>query len=246
MKKIILATLLLSTSLAVAQTIEQPSLVPTPTVDAITADELVEITNSINNEIIELGSKTQNTIDILQQQIQDLDLRTQDDMNKMFDSLMNEIDGLQIETEQDTSVFYSKILNTLTDLNKKVIELEQSLLILEESQDIAKINLLFEFDSVNAVGDWQKYINIISKFLISNPEWHLTIVGHADEKGSEKYNYNLGLQRAEFVKAQLVAQSVSEDRISIQSFGEKVPAALGNTEEIRQLNRRTNFALVKK
>lgn len=246
MKKIILATLLLSTSLALAQTTEQPSLVPAPTVNVITTDELVEITNSINNEIIELGSKTQNTIDILQQQIQDLDLKTQDDMNKMFDSLMNEINGLQIETEQDTTVFYSKILNTITDLNKKVIELEQSLLILEQSQDIARLNLLFEFDSVNPIGDWQTHITTISKFMNSNPQWHLTINGHADEKGTKKYNYDLGLQRAEFIKNKLISLNVSADRISVQSFGETIPAVLGNTEKEYQLNRRVNFVLVKK
>lgn len=245
-KQIIFAVIIMSSGLAVAQTAEQPSLLPPETINTVKVDELIEITDSINNEIVKLGSKTQETIDVLQSQIVDLDIKTQDNMNKMFESLMNEIDSLQLSTEEDTTSFYSELLTTMTELDQKIIELEKSLLVLEQSQDIAKMNILFEFDSVNPIDTWQDYVNTISAFMNQNTDWHLSIIGHADEKGSSNYNYELGLKRAETVRDYLVAQNVSVERISVQSFGETVPAMLANTKEAHQLNRRVNFVLVKK
>lgn len=243
-KQLAFSILILSTGLAVAQSTEQPSLVP-PVVNTITAEELIEITNSINNEITELGSKTQDTINIIQNQIVELDVKTQSSMDKMFDSLMNEIDSLQINTEEDATTFYSETIATLNDLQNKIIELEKALLELEQSQDIAKLNLLFDFDSTTLASDYTEQINFVSQFIKTHTNWKLTIIGYADERGTEKYNYDLGLKRAEAIQTLLIEKGVDASRITIKSFGEVVPANAAKSEEANKENRRITFQLVK-
>lgn len=48
----------------------------------------------------------------------------------------------------------------------------------------------------------------------------VTIVGHADPRGSEGYNQQLGRARAEAARNYLVAQAVSTGRLRVESVGE--------------------------
>lgn len=51
----------------------------------------------------------------------------------------------------------------------------------------------------------------------------ITVTGHTDRIGSETYNYNLGLQRAETVKQIFIQNGVSELIIEAKSLGEVQP-----------------------
>lgn len=52
---------------------------------------------------------------------------------------------------------------------------------------------------------------------------NIKIVGHTDNNGSEKYNYELSLRRAESVKQYLISHDIEESRILIQGMGSKQP-----------------------
>lgn len=53
-----------------------------------------------------------------------------------------------------------------------------------------------------------------AEILKKNPEWMVTIEGHADERGTRDQNFGLSKRRAENVKAFLVARGVPRDRIT--------------------------------
>lgn len=55
------------------------------------------------------------------------------------------------------------------------------------------------------------------------------VVGHADPRGTDRYNRDLGRRRAEFVKELLVEQGMNADRIVVLSEGEQ--EAKGQSEE---------------
>ena len=59
-----------------------------------------------------------------------------------------------------------------------------------------------------------------------------SITGHADRSGSDDYNLNLSLRRADNVKAALIARGVDEAGISVAGRGEAEPAI----ESLRQLS----------
>jgi peptidoglycan-associated lipoprotein len=69
------------------------------------------------------------------------------------------------------------------------------------------------------------------------------IEGNCDEWGTDEYNYALGLKRAKAVKDALVAQGVSEDRITIVSYGESNPACTESAKTCWSKNRRADFKL---
>ncbi|MBH5328430.1 OmpA family protein [Eikenella sp. S3360] len=64
----------------------------------------------------------------------------------------------------------------------------------------------------------------------------IALIGHTDRLGSEQYNYNLGLQRAETVKAYLQGKGV-QDPISVSSAGESQPVttSCGGTRATAEL-----------
>lgn len=49
------------------------------------------------------------------------------------------------------------------------------------------------------------------------------IQGHCDEVGSDEYNIELGLRRAEGIKDYLVSLGIKEDKIKTVSYGKKRP-----------------------
>jgi len=58
------------------------------------------------------------------------------------------------------------------------------------------------------------------KYLESKPDAHLTLVGHADERGPNGYNKDLSDRRAELAKNFLVNQGVPADHLETQGVGE--------------------------
>ena len=69
-------------------------------------------------------------------------------------------------------------------------------------------------------------------------------VGHTDSMGSEAHNQRLSLRRAEAVKAYLVNQGVSAERIRTEGRGEAQPVASNDTAQGRAQNRRVDITLV--
>jgi len=58
------------------------------------------------------------------------------------------------------------------------------------------------------------------KYLENNPDAHLTLVGHADERGPNVYNKDLSDRRAEIAKNFLVEQGVPAYHLETQGLGE--------------------------
>ena len=89
-------------------------------------------------------------------------------------------------------------------------------------------------------------LNNLKDFIEQN-NYEVTIVGHTDSVGSNKYNFGLSRRRAESVKAKLIEFGLAEDRIAgIEAMGEEQPIATNETKEGRAQNRRVEFKLVQR
>ena len=71
-----------------------------------------------------------------------------------------------------------------------------------------------------------------------------SITGHADRSGSDDYNLNLSLRRADNVKAALVARGVDEAGISVAGRGEAEPAIVTDDGVREPANRRVEIILL--
>jgi len=75
-------------------------------------------------------------------------------------------------------------------------------------------------------------------WLAQNPEYNVTIEGHADEQGTREYNLALGARRANAAREYLVSMGVSAERIQTVSYGKERPAELCSAESCYAMNRR--------
>ena len=73
------------------------------------------------------------------------------------------------------------------------------------------------------------------------PDANLEVSGYTDNRGSKAYNLKLSQRRANSVKAYLVKQGVSADRISTKGYGVEMPVADNNTRVGRAKNRRVEI-----
>ena len=69
----------------------------------------------------------------------------------------------------------------------------------------------------------------------------LTLIGHADEPGGDEFNKDLGLKRAEAVKAYLVSKGADPAQISTRSQGETDLAVDTQGAQRHWKNRRVEF-----
>ena len=72
----------------------------------------------------------------------------------------------------------------------------------------------------------------------------IKIAGHTDSRGSDSFNQNLSVQRANSVRAYLGSRSISPRRMLAVGYGESQPVADNNSEVGRAKNRRVEVTLV--
>lgn len=112
-------------------------------------------------------------------------------------------------------------------------------------QGIRLDNIYFDFDKSTLRSESYKELDKLLQFLRDNPTMHVEISGHTDSKGTAAYNKQLSTKRAKVVVDYLVGKGISASRLTHQGYGFDKPVASNDTEAGRQLNRRTEFKILK-
>jgi peptidoglycan-associated lipoprotein len=104
----------------------------------------------------------------------------------------------------------------------------------------------FGFDTSDLSPEGQAAIDeFAAKIKQDNKNVYVEIQGHTDNVGSEKYNEELGLLRAESVRRYLnQKQGFPLHRINVISYGESSPVADNKTREGRSQNRRVALVVL--
>jgi len=89
--------------------------------------------------------------------------------------------------------------------------------------------------------DAQASLAKVARTLRDDPSLRLRVEGHADERGPAHLNTWLGSQRAEVVKAHLIALGIEPERMTTVSFGADRPVDTAGTEEAYARNRRVEI-----
>ena len=84
-----------------------------------------------------------------------------------------------------------------------------------------------------------KFFDESNAYLNQNLQTRLYITGHTDAKGTDQYNQELGLRRAQSVQRYFESKGIPANKIVTESKGEKEPADDNNTTAGRANNRRT-------
>lgn len=109
---------------------------------------------------------------------------------------------------------------------------------------ICLFNINFDFDSYRLRPESLKPLNDVAQMMQAYPEMHIKVFGHTDSLGSDNYNYNLSLQRANAVIKYLKSQGIDGERMEPEGFGKKYPIDTNETEKGRFRNRRVEIEVV--
>ena len=102
--------------------------------------------------------------------------------------------------------------------------------------------VLFDVNSDQLIGG-NSAVSDLAAVLTARPEWKAIVVGHTDSTGTDVYNFELSLRRANAVRAELIANGVNADKLSTRGDGATNPVGDNETPEGRALNRRIEFVI---
>lgn len=102
----------------------------------------------------------------------------------------------------------------------------------------------FAFNKHDLRTEFQSELAEVGKFLQNNPNAYVMLVGYTDSIGSEEYNLDLSLRRANSAANYLTSNhNIDRDRIVVNYYGEANPIASNDTDEGRAQNRRVEVAV---
>ncbi len=102
--------------------------------------------------------------------------------------------------------------------------------------DTAKASIELSAEQRQKVADISRYLDKVDGAFCN-------VVGHTDKAGEASSNMILGQERADFVKAYLIQNGISEAKIRASSKGQTQPLENNATEEGKAKNRRTVVTL---
>jgi peptidoglycan-associated lipoprotein len=104
-------------------------------------------------------------------------------------------------------------------------------------------DILFDFDKSDVRTNETSEISQIAMYVRQNPSVTVGIDGHADPRGTDKYNQALSERRVGAVKDALMTAGVPSAKILTGAFGESRLKCNDQTEECWQLDRRVEVLM---
>jgi len=104
--------------------------------------------------------------------------------------------------------------------------------------DVVNKHYVFYFDDINLLENSKKELNNMILEIAKIKDPIIKIIGHTDTVGSNKYNVQLGLKRANEIKKFILKSKIKTLRIDTLSYGEKNLAVKTADNVDEKLNRR--------
>ena len=110
-------------------------------------------------------------------------------------------------------------------------------------------NILYDYNKYNLSKVGRSELDTLVMFLKENRAITVEISSHTDCRGTDEYNMKLSQQRGQSCMNYLVQSGIKKDRLLIKNYGEtrllnQCDDGVECSEELHQVNRRTEFVLV--
>jgi peptidoglycan-associated lipoprotein len=102
-------------------------------------------------------------------------------------------------------------------------------------------DIYFQYDEASLSDEARQQLARNADLLKSQPQFAVTIEGHADSRGTNEYNLALGEKRANAVRDYLGSLGVGPERLRTLSYGEERPVCTTEEESCWSQNRRAHM-----
>ncbi|OQX78664.1 MAG: hypothetical protein B6D61_04965 [Bacteroidetes bacterium 4484_249] len=151
-----------------------------------------------------------------------------------------------ISVSKKDYLFHSENFNIPADAVARKIQKDIILNRVEVGTKIVLNNIFFDFNKATLRDESVAELDRLYKLLDEMPSLKIEISGHTDNIGSASYNQELSENRAKAVVDYLTKKGIDKARLTFIGYGFKQPIASNDTEEGRQMNRRTEFKILEK
>jgi outer membrane protein OmpA-like peptidoglycan-associated protein len=142
-------------------------------------------------------------------------------------------------------LFYSENVDLPKSKQYQEINKDIELSKLEVGQKIVLRNIFYDFNKSTLRTQSVAELDRLAKLLDVNPTMRIEISSHTDNVGSAAYNEKLSTSRALSVVDYLVEKKgIKKERLEFKGYGFTEPIAPNDTDQGRQLNRRTEFKIL--
>lgn len=152
--------------------------------------------------------------------------------------------GLSVKA--DGYLFHSENFNISASQGYQEIEKDILMKKIEVGRSIVLNNIFFDFNKATLRPESTNELDRLTDLLKDMPKLRIEISGHTDNIGSAAYNVKLSESRAKAVVDYLIKKGINKDRLEYKGYGFEQPIAGNDTDEGRQMNRRTEFKIISK
>lgn len=118
---------------------------------------------------------------------------------------------------------------------------EDTIISYDEKPITTNAVVYFDFDRFTLSTKSIQTLKSVVRAMNDNSDMVITVSGHADERGTREYNLALGQRRGDAVKDYLLLNGISNNRVTVKSFGEEYPLVTGSNDESWSKNRRAEI-----
>jgi outer membrane protein OmpA-like peptidoglycan-associated protein len=135
--------------------------------------------------------------------------------------------------------------NIRIDINSNTVrELDIPLSPLNSTTKLIFNNVSFETNSAELNSNSFEELNRLAEFITENNEIVVEISAHTDDIGSDVYNNNLSLKRAQKVVDYLAGRNVDIIRLRSRGYGKTMPLVPNTSDANRAMNRRVELKII--
>jgi len=111
--------------------------------------------------------------------------------------------------------------------------------------DIIHADIYFEAGRKGLTDEGKTHLAAQAEILKQHEDYGVLLQGYTDQQGSASYNMQLGMKRAETVKAELVNAGIADHRIKTVSLGEEGVLCADSSDVCQHINRRVHLEVRK-
>ncbi len=151
----------------------------------------------------------------------------------------------RITVKSEGYLYYSDFVNVPDTAAYQEVERNIALKKLTVGKKIVLKNIFYDFNKASLRDESMSELNQMVDLLKENSAMKIELSSYTESKGADEYNRKLSQARAQSVVDYLIKSGIPKTRLVPVGYGEALPVASNDTEEGRQMNRRTEFKILK-